>query len=251
MPVSIWLSAAEVAVRAASLNLCTDEYLLLLARPEQVVSVSHLGRNRNESVLWQRAARYPANRGSLESALAARPNLLLTMGGGGRSTATIARRLGIRHLALPYPSSIADVRRQAVTVAAALGDARRAQPFLREIDALSRTSPARPVDAAFMGNNGTSLSPDSLGAEWLRLAGYRQRALPGGRLTLEAMAANPPTRLVRSDYRGSQWSRGNAWLAHPIVTRLRSRTLTTDGRAWTCAGLPMIGEIRRLREARR
>jgi iron complex transport system substrate-binding protein len=248
MPASVWLSAASGALKVASLNLCTDEYLLLLARPEEIASVTFLSRDPRESVLWREAQRHPGNKGSLESALQHRPTLVLTMGGSGRSTAMIARRLGIEVLDLPYPASIADVQRQTVRVAAALGSPHRAFPLVQGIAALQRTRPSTTTDAAFLTGGGLSLDAASLGAEWMRLVGLRQRSLTGGRVTLETLATSPPSRLLRSDYRSSQWSRGTAWFDHPIVRRLEPRTLRVDGRAWTCAGLPMIREIRRLRE---
>jgi iron complex transport system substrate-binding protein len=169
-------------------------------------------------------------------------------GGGGRSTALLARRLGIRVLDLPYPASIADVERQAVRVAAALGNPRRAAPLLHQVADLRRNAPGKARDAAFVGGGGLSLDPAALGAQWMRLAGLQQRALPGGRLDLETLATRPPQLLLRSDYRGGQWSRDAAWLRHPLVRRLQGRTVPLDGRAWTCAGLPMIAEVRRLRE---
>jgi iron complex transport system substrate-binding protein len=248
MPASVWLSAANAALKAASLNLCTDEYLLLLARPDQVASVSYLSHDPRESVLWREARRHPANRGSLESAVGSRPTLVLTMGGGGRSTATIARRLGMKVLDLPYPVTIADVQRQAVQVAAELGDRRRALPFVRQVAALQRARPLEATDAAYLSAGGVSLDPRSIGAEWMRVAGLQQRGAPGGRISLETLATNPPKLLLRSDYRGDQWSRGTNWLSHPLVRKLAPRTLSVDGRAWTCAGLPMISEVRRLQE---
>ena len=54
MPASAFL-AASAAARVASLNLCTDEYLLLLARPGEVVSVSYLSQDPLESPLWRKA----------------------------------------------------------------------------------------------------------------------------------------------------------------------------------------------------
>jgi iron complex transport system substrate-binding protein len=250
MPASALALAASAAVRAASLNLCTDEYLLLLAEPEQVVSVSHLSHSPLESALWQSARRAPANSGSLESVLRFRPTLVFTMGGGGRDSAALARRLGIRLVQLSFPSSVAEVERQAAHVAAALGTAARVRPFAAKLGRLRRSAPS-PHDAAFLSGGGLSLSPDALGAEWMRLAGYRQRPLPNGRLTLETMATNPPKWLIRSDYRRGQYDRGQAWLRHPLVRRLSARTIGTDGRAWTCAGLPMIAEVERLRLAAR
>ena len=116
---------------------------------------------------------------------------------------------------------------------------------------LQRSGPAQLIDGAYLASGGLSLAPDSLAAEWLRLAGVRQRAFPGNRLTLDTLATNPPKLLVASDYRRRQASRGTAWLNHPLVRRLSHRTIVTDGRPWTCAGLPMIAEVERLRERRR
>jgi iron complex transport system substrate-binding protein len=55
--------------------------------------------------------------------------------------------------------------------------------------------------------------------------------------------------LVHSHYRRAQVSSGTRWLDHPIVRNSKSRRLATDGRAWTCMGPLMIGEVERLRTA--
>ncbi|WP_205481764.1 ABC transporter substrate-binding protein [Sphingomonas arenae] len=251
MPASGLALAASATLRAASLNLCTDEYLLLLARPQEIVSVSHLSRDPLESTLWRQARRHPANSGSLEGVVAHRPTLVLTMGGAGRASGLIAQRLGIRVLDLPYPATLADVERQTLQVAAALGDPRRALTFRRALAELRSTRPTLLRDAAFLSAGGLSFSPDSLGARWMTLAGARQRALPRARLSLEELATRPPSLLIRSTYRAGQMSRGQAWMTHPAVRRLGPRTISTDGRPWTCAGLPMIAEVRRLRERMR
>ena len=126
MALSASLWAASAALRVASLDLCADEYLLLLARPGEVASVSRLARDPDDSALWRQAQRYPANNGAIESVIAHRPTLLLSSGGGGRATDAIAARLGIAALQLPYPASIDDVDAAMRKVARALGDARRA-----------------------------------------------------------------------------------------------------------------------------
>lgn len=251
MPASGLALAASAAVRAASLNLCTDEYLLLLARPGEIVSVSHLSRDPQESALWRQARRYPANDGSLESAVRYRPKLVLTMGGGGRAQRLIGGRLNLRVLDLPYPATIADVERQAFAIAAALGERRRAWPVRHAIAALRQSRPPKLRQAVFLGGGGLSYQPGSLGARWMELAGARQRALPSGRLTLETLAVAPPNLLIRSNYRARQVSNDQVWLSHPLVRRLQGRTIATDGRRWTCAGLPLIAEVRRLQAALR
>ena len=191
------LSIASM-LKVASLNLCTDEYLLLLARPTEIASVTRLVQDRAESPLWRAASAYPGNRGGLEQVIGMRPSLLLTMGGGGRSTVLLARRMGIRTIDLPYPPSIADVAANMQRAAAALGDDRRAGPWLARLTALQTSKPDRQRDAIWVSGGGISLSPGSPGAQWLALAGLKQRQLPGGRAELETLLVAPPTALVRS-----------------------------------------------------
>ena len=238
---------AASALKVASLNLCTDEYLLLLAKPEEIASVTRLAQDPAESPLWRQARRYPVNRGEIEQVIGLRPTLLLTMGGGGRSTGLLARRMGMRAIDLPYPASIADVAGNMRRVAVALGDGRRAEPWLRRLRALQKSKPERQRDAIWVTGGGISLSAGSPGAEWLALAGLKQRQLPGGRADLETLTVAPPTVLVRSDYRRGQMSQGVRWLDHPVVKRLASRTVVTDGRAWTCGGPLMLDTIEQLR----
>ena len=248
MPGFASLSIAS-ALKIASLNLCTDEYLLLLAMPGEIASVTRLAQDPAESPLWRQARAIPANRGEIEQVIKVRPTLLLTMGGGGRSSGLLARRMGITAIDLPYPASIVDVAGNMRRVAAALGDARRADAWLARLKTLELTTPQRQRDAIWVSGGGISLSPGSPAAQWMALAGLKQRQLPGGRAELETLLVAPPTVLVRSDYRRGQMSQGVRWFDHPIVKRLASRTVATDGRAWTCGGPLMLDEIQRLRRA--
>ena len=247
MPAFASVLAVSAAVRAASLNLCTDEYLLLLAEQRQIVGVSYLARDERETSLWRLARHYSGNRGSIEDILPLRPNLLVTGGGGGRSTALLARRAGIRTVDITYAADLDGVAENLRKVAAALGNPARAEPWLRRLAALRRDAPARQLDTIWISGGGFSLSPESLGAQWLRLAGLRQRPLAGGRATLETLLTNPPRVLIKSDYRSNEMSGGERWLAHPIVRHAGARQMVTDGRPWTCVGPLMIPEIERLR----
>lgn len=249
MSVSASLLAASVAMRAASLDLCSDEYLLLLGRPGEIVSVSRLAHDPADSMLWRRAQGVPANRGRVEDLIGSRATLLVTMAGGAKSSGAIARRLGLATLALPYPATIADVGANMGRVARALGDEHRADLWRAALVRLQTTIP-QSQDSMFLSNGGQSVGSKSLSAQWMRLAGFAQRALPGGRATLETLLTAPPARLLRSDYRRAQVSMGQRWLDHPAVKRLVSRTVATDGRPWTCAGPLMLGEIARLRGRR-
>src|SRR3954470_242770 len=53
--------------RVASLKLCTDELLLLIAAPQQIVSLSYLSQLPEETPFWAKARAYRRNDGSLLS----------------------------------------------------------------------------------------------------------------------------------------------------------------------------------------
>ena len=240
-------SALLAAASIASLNLCTDEYLLLLARPQEIASVSFLAQDPLESPLWKEARRHPSNRGSLEDVLGQRPNTVLTMGGGGRASSLIAKRLGIQAIHLRPVSTLDDVVYNFRAVAVALGEPQRAKAWLARLERLRATRPAQPRDAIWLGGGGQTIGVPSVGADWMRLAGLAQRPLTGDRVSLETMLVRPPAVLVQSRYRLDQVSRGTTWLNHPIVRNAKARRVEADGRAWTCMGPLVIGEVERLR----
>jgi iron complex transport system substrate-binding protein len=242
-------AAAAPPARVASLKLCTDELLLLLADPGQIATVTHLSQNPHEYAGWREARRYPKNDGSLVYVARGRVDLVLDMGGGPRDTARIADKLGIRLVTLPYPQSLADIEASVRTVAAALGRPSAGERVLTEMAQLRRTTPPSAIETVWLGGGGRSLPAEGLGAQWMALAGLRQRPLRGNRISLEQLLTRPPAILLRSDYRLGQYSGEQRWLAHPLARGAKARTLRTDGRPWTCMGPAMMAEVRRLRRA--
>ena len=178
MPASALLLGASAAVRVASLNLCTDEYLLLLARPAEIASVSYLSHDPRgiaavaSGAALSRQSRSDRGRGG------ARPDLVLTMGGGGRATGCLRGGSSIRS---DRPAASGDARRRRANLRAsspALGDrAPRCAVAGADAGAARNAARARPRDAIWLSAAAARASPpDSLGAQWMRLAGFSQRA---------------------------------------------------------------------------
>ncbi|HEX8641488.1 MAG TPA: ABC transporter substrate-binding protein [Allosphingosinicella sp.] len=241
---------AEAAAprRVASLNLCTDELLLALAAPGQIASVTHLAQDPAETPLWRQAQRYRRNDGSLLAVAPLRPDLVVTMGGGARDRLRIASRLGIPTLDLPFAQNLGDLAMNIQRLAHALGRPEEGRALLARLQMLRRSTPRRQRDSIWLGGGGRTVGAGGLEAQWMALAGLRQRPMRGDRVSLETLIAAPPQVLLRSDYREGQYSAAQRWLAHPIARRARgSRTLVTDGRRWTCMGPLLIDEMLRLR----
>jgi iron complex transport system substrate-binding protein len=184
------------------------------------------------------------------AAAAMRPALVVTMGSAGRDQTRLAAAVGARLLVLPYPASLADISASVRSVGQATGNVRRAEGLVATMRSAAANAPGGAVDTMWLDGAGRTLSPSSLGAAWLRLAGLKQRSVAGDQVTLEAMLTRPPAVVVQSRYRAGQMSSATGWLRHPAAQRLaRARTLFTDGRRWTCAGPTLLPEIFRLRQA--
>ena len=248
MSASALLLGASASLRIASLNLCTDELLLAIAEPRQIVSVTHLARSPAETPLWRQAQRYRPNDGSLLSVAAMRPTLAVTMGGGARDQLRIAPRLGMRTLNLPFAQSLDELEQNIRKVARAVGRQDAGARLLQRIAALRASAPRSGVDTIWLGGGGRTVSATGLEAQWMALAGLDQRRMRGDRVSLETLLTAPPAILLRSDYRAGQYSAAQRWLSHPVARLPRkSQTIATDGRAWTCMGPPLIQEVERLR----
>jgi iron complex transport system substrate-binding protein len=250
MAVFAFALATSNALKVASLDLCADEYLLLLARDAQVAAVSRLSRDPAESPLWQRARRFPSYGGRAESLLGVKPTVVLSVGSpGAKSTQVFARRLGWKSVVLPYPATPTQVAANVATVGALLGAGAKANAWAARLSQLRRAVPPA-VPTLFLSGGGLSVDPTGLSAQWMALAGFRQLHVPGGKVRLERLATHPPAALLLSDYRSGQMSLGQRWLDHPLVRASTSMKVHTDGRPWTCAGPLMLGEVTRLRSRR-
>lgn len=249
LAISLFAQQGEAApVRVASLNLCTDELVLLLATPEQIVSVTHLARNRHESPLWRAARRFRANDGTVASVAGLRPDVIVTMGEMAADRERLARRVGASLVALDYPQGLADIERGVMEIAHAIGRERQGRRVVRAMQRIQESAPRNRREGVFVSGGGISYPQGSLGAAWLSLAGLEAPEGHGSRIPAEQMLTDPPAIVVRSDYRSDQASRGNHWLGYRFLERAAAtRMIMTDGRLWTCAGPLLVAEIARLR----
>ena len=105
-------TAAEAAVpaRVASLGLCTDELVLLLAEPGQLVSISFLGHDARETPLAPKAHGLHSNDGRFSSVAHLKPDLVITGGAVNRFARELAERTGTRVVDVPPPLTLIRIR---------------------------------------------------------------------------------------------------------------------------------------------
>lgn len=231
------LTAAFAAVQARagsiiSLNLCTDELLVLLA-PEQITALSPLARDASLSVVAARAAAWPTVRPDAEAVLALRPDLILAGRFGAQAAVTTLRHHGLRVIQVDEPSDFTGVAAEVRQVAAAVHEAERGGALIAEMRArLAAIRPRQQRTAIYWEPRGYTAGPGSFPADVLRVAGYRNLG-SGMQVGLEQLIAHPPDLLV-TETAPSYPSLSTELLWHPALATLARRGI--DPAAMTCPG---------------
>jgi iron complex transport system substrate-binding protein len=246
----------------ASINLCADQLVLTVAAPEQVLTVSWLAADPEESLLAAQAAKYPLNYGSAEELLRFHPDVVIAGAYTNAFTRALLVRLGYEVVALEPEDSVADIARNLRRVAQAIGRRERGEALVAELDAHARRIAARRLERApatvVVRPGGFTVGEHSLADELMKLAGVRNVAAEQGldrwgSLSMETLLASRPELVVLTGYRASQPSLANAVLAHPALRLLREsqQTAIVPGPYWDC-GLPQsLDSAERLQQAAR
>lgn len=177
-------ASAGPAPRVMSLNVCTDQLVLALADPEQVVSLSELARDPKLSFLHEPASRHQTNRGLAEEVLSARPDVVVTGVYSLHNTTALLRSLGIRVEEFDYAQTIDSIPGDIRRMGAILGQAQRAEQaavsFERELAELTSGWRGERPRAVVYGQNGVVLASGTLMDSALAAAGFRNAASEAG-----------------------------------------------------------------------
>ncbi len=227
------LGGPAQAKRVVSLNLCTDQYLLLLA-PEQAAGVTFLAAEPALSALADKAAGVPTVRADAESVLALRPELVLAAPWGAQPTLAALERRGVPVLRLNPPADFPAIRAETARLAAALGVPARGAAAIAAVDATLAALPSRPPRPALaLQPRGWTGGEGALLTAVMRAAGLVDTGT-GARLGLEALAAHPPALLVTAEAPRTP-SLGTDMLWHPVLAGIERRTVPP---AWVICGGP-------------
>ena len=193
------IAPVQAAERIVSLNLCTDQLLVLLA-PERIAALSELSRDPALSFVAKAADRHPQVRASAEAVLALQPDLVLTVNFGAQTTLALLERHGIPVRRLDLPQDFPGIARLMRTAAAAIGVPERAEAPIAAMQATlaSVRPPLHRTTAIAWEPRGYTAGPASLKGAVLAAAGLTNAAT-GQRLGIEALLRAPPDILIVPD----------------------------------------------------
>jgi iron complex transport system substrate-binding protein len=249
MALSLPGSAASAASlpRLVSMNVCTDQLVLTLADPEQILGLSRFSRDG-----WQSKAgdlsRYPVLSGGAEDVLLIRPDIVVASAFDKRSTRELLKAKGLRLAELTVPRTLDEARQQIREVGDLIGHPDRATAEIARLDAaLARARRAvseRHYRVLPLSRRGWVAGSDSFVGSLLGETGLRSAAGDlgfafGGFASLEAIVKLRPDFIVVSQAGDRARDDGQAFLLHPALERFYppQKRIVIPERMTECGGV--------------
>lgn len=251
------LGAQEPPQRVVSMNLCTDQFALMLAAPDQLVSVSYISADPVTSPLADLAARYPLNHGSAEEIYLLAPDLVLADPWTDPAALAMLRRLGIAVVQVDGVRQLSDIPARLRRFGELLGRQTEAEALIGqfETDLAALSAPQDGPRAVIYFPNGYSLGEGSLSHEILTRAEFRNIATEltpsaTGQIALELLVMAAPDLIIRDrPYPGA--SRAEELMHHPALAALIAAGAGHEsGPDWACGTPRVIAALRALVEMR-
>ena len=230
--------------RVVSMNLCTDQLVMMLADPDQIVSLSPMAMDAHSSALRDTAGQFTQNSGSAEEIYLSKPDVIVAGLYTEKASVHMLQSLDLRVEIFDPADSFDAVRANIVRLAEVIGHPDRGQAMVADFDAglaaLQSGIAQRPRAILYHANGYTS-GAQSLSNDILTAAGFENLAVElgltwGGTVPLERLIMiDPDVVITGRPFPGH--SRGEEILRHPALAPLKM-SAHTDAR-WVC-GTPMV-----------
>jgi len=243
--------AAELP-RIASINACTDQLLLALADPEQILGLGPYSRDATRS--WSAAAahRYPRLSGEAEDVLVLKPDIVVAGSFTKRATRELLKEQGEKVVTFDVAHSLDEVKAQIRKMGEVTQHPDRAETHIARIDAaLARTRQfvaKRRYRVLSISRRGWVAGSRSLMSSLLAETGLTNAAGElglkfGGFASLEAIIKLQPDFIVVSNDSDFAEDEGRAFLLHPALEHFypASKRLVVPERLTVCGG-PMVAD---------
>ena len=251
----LWATLAHAAPqKIVSLNLCTDQLLMLLADPNQIVSLSKIVDDQNVSFLAERSAEFKKNRGDAEEIFVNNPDLVVAGVYTEKATVQILQSLGVRVEIFPIEKNFDDIVKNIRKMGLLIGHSDRAKRMIDDfnvrLEELRSGISERPR-AAIYSANGYTTGTDTLSGQILKTAGFRNITEEvgmsfGGTLPLETLVMLKPDLVITGKaYPGH--SRSEEILTHPALRPFKAIT-QTDAK-WVCGTPAVLDAVEELQRA--
>jgi len=252
------VSAASAAgPRVVSMNVCSDQLVLSLADPDQIVGLSRFARDAWQSWAAEKARNYPLLSGGAEDVLLLKPDLVVVSLFDKRATRDLLKAKGLHLVEFTVPRTLDAVKEQIRAMGDVLQHPDRAQAEIARLDAAIARARAvasahryrvLPLERRGFVSGDSSLISSLLMATGLTNAAGELGLGAGGFASLEAIVKLRPDFILVSEAGDRAEDEGRAFLLHPALERFypESKRIVLPERLTVCGGVMLADALDRL-----
>jgi iron complex transport system substrate-binding protein len=240
--------------RIASMNVCTDQMLITLADPAQVVGLSRFSRDAWQSFVADDARRFPMLSGGAEDVLVMRPDIVVASLFDKRSTREFLKAKGLHLVEFSVPRNLGEVKVQIREMGDIAGHPDRAKAQIGRLDAAIARARQTVTEMHYsvlpLSRRGWVSGRGSLVSSLLAETGLFNAAGDlgvgqGGFASLEAIVNAKPDFLLVSEAGNRAEDDGRAFLLHPALERFYppAKRIVIPERLIVCGGVMLADAL--------
>ncbi len=247
---------ADKPQRVASMSLCSDELLLLLAESNNIISLSYLASDsRYSSFISDNnidLSDIYLNKGLAEEIILLEPDLVLSSRFSSTNAVNLLQNFGYAVNSLGFPTTLDQTFQQIEELAMLLGEKERGDMLVQEFQNrinVTRTfiGSEQNISAIFYANNGFSYGANTLHDNFLNSLGIQNLAteqglIGSGKIPIEILISAQPDFLIIDQAGLHDTKLAQALLQHPALKKYFpiEKIIVLPSSLFQCAGPSLI-----------
>jgi len=250
-------AASAAGPRIVSMNVCSDQLVLSLADPNQILGLSRFARDAWQSWAAEKAQNYSLLSRGAEDVLLLKPDLVVVSLFDKRATRDLLKAKGLHLVEFTVPRTLDEVRDQIRAMGDVVQHPDRAEAGIARLDAAIARARAvasahhyrvLPLERRGFVSGDSSLISSLLTATGLTNAAGELGLGAGGFASLEAIIKLRPDFILVSEAGDRAEDEGRAFLLHPALERFypEGKRIVLPERLTVCGGVMLADALDRL-----
>ncbi|TAI60721.1 ABC transporter substrate-binding protein [Bradyrhizobium sp. Leo170] len=251
---STTVALAASAPRIVSMNVCSDQLLLSLADPQQILGLSRFSREAWQSFAADKARRFPILSGGAEDVLVLKPDIVVASLFDKRATRELLKANGLHLVEFSVPRTLDEVKDQIREMGEIVQHPDRAKVAIARLDAAIAQAREAATGKHYrvlpLARRGWVSGSDSLVSSLLTEAGLLDPAgdlgvAAGGYASLEAIVQLRPDFILVSEAGDRAEDNGRAFLLHPALEHFYppEKRIVLPERLTVCGGVMLADAL--------
>ena len=251
---STTVALAASPPRIVSMNVCSDQLLLSLADPQQILGLSRFAREAWQSFAADKARSFPILSGGAEDVLVLKPDIVVASLFDKRATRELLKANGLHVVEFTVPRTLEEVKDQIREMGEIVQHPDRANAAIKRLDAaIARARQAatgKHYRVLPLARRGWVSGSDSLVSSLLTEAGLLNPAgdlgvAAGGYASLEAIVQLKPDFILVSEAGERAEDEGRAFLLHPALEHFYppEKRIVLPERLTVCGGVMLADAL--------